>query len=313
MSDTDSDEDLKRAIALSLGENLPPSRMRNAVVVDLTSSDQDDDLDAPLTARQVASTKPSYQTRGSPSCESSSINLEKGKSSTKGLAPSEGGDIRSKANPSGEADNPSRSKPPSSTVFLGLNRKQMEEERLLRANKRKKGDEQLLVEDVESRKRKASTPPPCPRGQDDRQMKLKLSESSLASKDCSKSSSSYQSRPGGMISSTFLDHRRGANDALQAAGVQFPHGVVKKTWAYGCPREDDIKIEEVLQKNDLELAVLSSFQVDPDWVVSKLHPTTRVIWILQAKSKAEVGCEKSFGLIIFLRSASALHEIWRPS
>jgi hypothetical protein len=34
---------------------------------------------------------------------------------------------------------------------------------------------------------------------------------------------------------------------------------------YGCPRQgDDIKIEEVLQKNDLELAVLSAFQVDPD-------------------------------------------------
>lgn len=56
-------------------------------------------------------------------------------------------------------------------------------------------------------------------------------------------------------------------------GIQFPQGAVKKTWTYGCPRSpahDDIKLEEVLQKRDLELAVLSSFQWDVDWLFSKV-------------------------------------------
>jgi hypothetical protein len=55
---------------------------------------------------------------------------------------------------------------------------------------------------------------------------------------------------------------------------------VKKTWAYGYPREDDIKIEEVFQKADLELAVLSAFQVEPEWVESKLNQTTKIIWFV---------------------------------
>lgn len=74
-----------------------------------------------------------------------------------------------------------------------------------------------------------------------------------------------------------------------ASGVKFPEGVVRKTWAYGCPRRgDDIKIEEVLQKSDLELAVLSSFQIDTEWIISKLCDKTKVIWVLQAKTEAEV-------------------------
>ncbi|KAA8573112.1 hypothetical protein EYC84_003635 [Monilinia fructicola] len=75
---------------------------------------------------------------------------------------------------------------------------------------------------------------------------------------------------------------------VSGAGIQFPHGVVKKTWADGFPREDDIKIEEVLQHSTLQHAVLSAFQVEPDWVISKLLRTTKVIWVLQAKTEAEV-------------------------
>lgn len=50
-----------------------------------------------------------------------------------------------------------------------------------------------------------------------------------------------------------------------ATGVQYPDGVVKKTWAYGFPRTgDDIKLEEVIQRENLQLAVLSAFQIDTD-------------------------------------------------
>jgi len=41
----------------------------------------------------------------------------------------------------------------------------------------------------------------------------------------------------------------------------------------------------VLQKDDLELAILSAFQVEPEWVISKLNPSTKVVWVLQAKTE----------------------------
>jgi hypothetical protein len=94
---------------------------------------------------------------------------------------------------------------------------------------------------------------------------------------------------------SFKDQER----ALRAPGVQFPDGVVKKTWVHGCPRQDDIKIEEVLQKDDLELAVLSSFQIDPEWIASKLHPATKVVFVLQAKTELEVGLLVSIALFLY--------------
>jgi hypothetical protein len=60
---------------------------------------------------------------------------------------------------------------------------------------------------------------------------------------------------------------------LLAPGIHFPDGVVKKTWAFGCPRQNDIKIEEILQKDDLELAVLSAFQWNEEWIFRKLNMT----------------------------------------
>ncbi|PNY25902.1 Uncharacterized protein TCAP_04154 [Tolypocladium capitatum] len=58
------------------------------------------------------------------------------------------------------------------------------------------------------------------------------------------------------------------------ATVPYPNGVVKRTWVRGYPRTgDDIKIEEVLQKDKLLLAMLSSFQWDEEWMMSKLDMT----------------------------------------
>jgi hypothetical protein len=72
-------------------------------------------------------------------------------------------------------------------------------------------------------------------------------------------------------------------------GVQYPNGTIKKTWAYGFPRSNDIKLEEVLQKNDLDLAVLSAFQWDDEWVLSKFDlKRTKLIFVVQAKSTEQV-------------------------
>jgi hypothetical protein len=85
--------------------------------------------------------------------------------------------------------------------------------------------------------------------------------------------------------------------AMLAPGIQFPDGIVKKTWAYGYPRQDDIKIEEVFQKDDLELAILSSFQWDDEWVLSKLNlRKTKVICVVQADREEQVG--KCFCLLL---------------
>lgn len=63
---------------------------------------------------------------------------------------------------------------------------------------------------------------------------------------------------------------------------------MKKTWAFGCPRDNDIKLEEVLQNHDLKLLVLSAFNFDTQWWASKIKDTTKQIWILGAENDEQV-------------------------
>lgn len=71
-------------------------------------------------------------------------------------------------------------------------------------------------------------------------------------------------------------------------GSVFPAGTVKKTWAFGHERKgDDIKLEEVLQKEDLNLAVLSAFQWDIDWLLAKINTRiTNITLVMQAKDQS---------------------------
>jgi hypothetical protein len=72
--------------------------------------------------------------------------------------------------------------------------------------------------------------------------------------------------------------------------LEFPKGVVKKTWAYGHPRQgDDIKFEEVLRRDRLELALLSSFQWDDAWLMSKVDTgKTKLILLAFAHNAVQV-------------------------
>lgn len=71
--------------------------------------------------------------------------------------------------------------------------------------------------------------------------------------------------------------------------LPYPKGVVKKTWSKGFPRGDDIKIEEVLQKDELELAVISSFQWDDEWMLSKIDCSrTKLLLVAFASNEAQV-------------------------
>jgi hypothetical protein len=81
-----------------------------------------------------------------------------------------------------------------------------------------------------------------------------------------------------------------ASGPSSAPSIQFPDGTVKKTFAFGYRRtHEDIKIEEVLQKSNLELAVLSSFMWDMEWLFCKVDlRNTRFIMVMQAKDDATV-------------------------
>ena len=71
-------------------------------------------------------------------------------------------------------------------------------------------------------------------------------------------------------------------------GPLYLTGTVKKTWALCRERKgDDIKLEEVLQKDDLKLAVLSSFQWDMHWLLAKINTKdTNITLVMQANNLA---------------------------
>lgn len=72
--------------------------------------------------------------------------------------------------------------------------------------------------------------------------------------------------------------------------LKFPKPVVKRTWAFGQSRTgEDIKIEEILQKSDLQLAILSSFVWDESWLLSKIDiQKTKLMLVAYAPDNATV-------------------------
>ncbi|KAH6684447.1 tyrosyl-DNA phosphodiesterase-domain-containing protein [Halenospora varia] len=352
MSDSENDGDLQKAIALSLGQPWPPKRAAGEVI-DLVSDDEDDDLDAPVVARQVASqSKPQkrgvinldsspelgrngsehekrkpraenmlsqppktsanastgnerkekkaantvYTIGDSPETsrirddkkdnitvrppiksEPNNISESKGNMGNSGIGrptaqADEGGKIEWELGTTvhSNAESAKEATPPTQGILGRLNRKQMEEERLARASRMKVQNGKETDIPINT-KRKASTSPQRLAGRDGKQAIAKTSRSPPETQSSGRASSEIFS---------YKTHQ-------STSGVQYPDGVVKKTWALGYPRTgEDIKIEEVLQKDSLQLAVLSSFQVDYSWVASKLDPETKVIWVLQAKDQA---------------------------
>jgi hypothetical protein len=68
--------------------------------------------------------------------------------------------------------------------------------------------------------------------------------------------------------------------------LQYPRGAIKRTAATKFPRTDDITIDEVLQAESLNIAVISSFMWDSEWLVKKLSPRkVKQIWVMNAKGQ----------------------------
>ncbi|UKZ96592.1 uncharacterized protein TrAFT101_011372 [Trichoderma asperellum] len=73
------------------------------------------------------------------------------------------------------------------------------------------------------------------------------------------------------------------------SSVPYPNPTVKRTWARGTARTgDEITIEDVFQRDKLELAVLSSFQWDEEWMLSKLdYVRTKILLLAYARDEAQ--------------------------
>jgi hypothetical protein len=216
MSDSDSDEDLKRAIALSLQQTSKPEPSGiKAEIIDLLSDedDDDDDLDAPLSTNKFAK-----------------------QTSVSGLSAVSVSTASTRNVPTQETE---------TYGLLGLDRKKMEEERLARANRKKP------LQDVStaagSTKRKASISSPT--AEDDRKVKPKLSRTPLHSAarhqpidGVSSNDIEALSFHGSMIVPARIPQQNetkgstpetlsfNQQEALGVSGIQYPDGVVKKTW-----------------------------------------------------------------------------------
>ncbi|KAF2965773.1 hypothetical protein GQX73_g7803 [Xylaria multiplex] len=218
--DGDEEAALRYAIALSLQDpNVPTSSstVQNPIVLDDSGSEDGDLEDGPKCPPTPK--KPTQLVNKNVRAPATSHSLPVSQTATSGIQPS-------------------------GFSALGLDRKKMEEERLVRLNKRKAPHDDEVNERHPQRIKIDSQPEHNP-----------------------------------------LATMTGTSVHTESSSLPYPKGVVKKTWAYGYPRKDDIKIEEILQKDQLELAVLSSFQWDDEWLLSKIDiKKTKMVCIAFASS-----------------------------
>lgn len=239
----DEEAAIKAALAASLQDlqrtpSKPPTKGKD--IVDLTT----DSNDSPLTnlrdtqradSRDSGDSELQKAIERSPSCQTSPSSRQL-QSKNSEVRPST---VDPGRGPSTTEVNATSS--PGIFSLLGIDRKKQEEERLARL----------------ARKRKADDPVPCT----EPERPAKVARSLPIDPTPDHESVSHVSIP--------KPTQKESCSAASASPLQFPRGAVKKTWALNCQRENDIKFEEVVQKNELELAVLSSFQWDYDWLFTK--------------------------------------------
>ncbi|KAJ5768877.1 hypothetical protein N7520_003436 [Penicillium odoratum] len=161
----------------------------------------------------------------------------------------------------GESAGPTLSKshsPPRG--LLGLDRKQMEQERLARMKKRKPEDSVSPPGQPRTKLHKAGS---------ESTKTLSAHDSSTTSHEFSLHSSPSTVRP------------------TARPAIQWPLGAVRKTHVANTDRgPDEITIEEVVQRSDLQLGVFSSFLWDMEWFFTKCDTwRTRFLLIMHAKEQ----------------------------
>ncbi len=77
-----------------------------------------------------------------------------------------------------------------------------------------------------------------------------------------------------------------ASSSPKNKALQYPRGAIKRTFATKYPRTDDISLDEVLEASSVNIAVISSFMWDSEWLYKKLDPTkVKQVWIMNAKDQ----------------------------
>ncbi|KAJ5147845.1 hypothetical protein N7526_001197, partial [Penicillium atrosanguineum] len=166
--------------------------------------------------------------------------------------------------------------PKQSFGILGMDRKHMEEERLARQLKRK-AEDSVPASDYESR------------GFPTKARKI----NSVAGPESGDSSPFADSASSALPTPDICDrpdsnHPDCKVKPLARSIPQFPLGAIKRTSIGHKARSgDEFTIEEVLQRGDLELAVLSSFLWDMEWLFTKMDTfNTRFILMMHAKEES---------------------------
>ncbi|KAJ5205467.1 Tyrosyl-DNA phosphodiesterase [Penicillium cf. griseofulvum] len=191
--------------------------------------------------------------------------------------------------PSNEPPNPDNAQPikhaniphdvgvVSAGSLLSMNRKQMEEERLARIAKRKADDSLPTPPSQASRKLPRTEPLPASPCVAVRNPVQSAPQASTA-----------RVRSHTEVCRQFASNASNINIQPTCRSVaQWPLGAVKKTHITGFPRSgNEITIEEVIQRDDLELGVFSSFLWDMPWLYSKFnHSSTRILFVMQANDE----------------------------
>ncbi|EZF26026.1 hypothetical protein H112_01832 [Trichophyton rubrum D6] len=262
------DHDLQAAIDASLRDAVRSQtnlQRRNSSIVDLTGDSDGDASAARRAGKAAAAAAEEEEEEEEAGDDDSDAELKRAiqLSLQSGRGP-EHETIDVDALEAGKATATPEPKKTASAWIAGFDRKKMEEERLARlAKKRKTGEDGSALALPAARPLKASRREPP--------SESSSSSAKISSIPPATATVAAKSAPG--VPST-------------EPTIQFPEGAVKKTWAFRCERKDDIKLEEVLQPSDLELAVLSSFLWDMDWLLMKFtNPSTRFLFIMGAKGE----------------------------
>jgi len=201
--------------------------------------------------------------------------------------------------------------------LAGLDRKQMEAERLARASlKRPAPADDTTNQHEDSHRKRVKIGHPLERideahvvirnnhkNEDAKHVAADVVKASVeqSTNDDNSVESASQVKPAQLPKAQSSSSNNASISTSSSSVLQYPAGTLKRTWAYGHPRASDIKIEEVLQKNTLNTAIISSWQWDFDWLMTKFVPgKTKFVFAMEVKDDAEVSPRCALRLVLCL-------------
>ncbi|EKV12245.1 hypothetical protein PDIG_45700 [Penicillium digitatum PHI26] len=193
------------------------------------------------------------------------------------MEPNDKTEIPEHVPPISHATGPHEESVVSAGSIMGMNRKQMEVERLARLAKRKADDSSSTPPSQASRKLPRTEPSsvrhsialPNPFQSAPQMSTLRVRSCTEVCRQLASNAPNINIQP------------------TSRSVAQWPLGAVKKTHITGFPRNgNEITIEEVIQRDDLQLGVFSSFMWDMPWLYSKFNNSaTRILFVMQANDE----------------------------